>query len=135
MTPNGTLIEWVWVLWLLALVPFKTRNLFDAWYDLQTIRRQPPDLRDQGALTVAQGTWRMDVSIAVILFAFLSIGLLAVFAIPSSPQREVRTAQAVVSGLFLMAACGLTAAIGFQYELRRKWRQSEPSIPKEEARP
>lgn len=135
MTPNGTLIEWVWVLWLLALVPFKARNLYDAWSDLRIIRRVPPALRDPGAVTVAEGTWRMDVSIAVILFAFLSIGLLAVFAIPSSPQREVRLAQAAVSGLFLLAAVGLTAAIGFQYQLRRKWRQSEPSIPKEEARP
>lgn len=135
MTPNGTLIEWLWTLWLLALVPFKVRNLYDAWKDLRTIRRQPARLRDPGALTVAEGTCRMDVSIAVILFAFLSIGLLAVFAIPSSPQREVRLAQAAVSVLFLLAAVGLTAAIGFQYQLRRKWRQSEPSIPSEEARP
>lgn len=125
---TATPLELVRFLWLLALVPFKVRNLLDAYADWSFVKRVPPTERDRGTRVVARGTWWIDVSVGLILLSYLAIATISLF-IPPAIIR-VTNSGTIVQQLFgLLSAVGLTSVIWMQYRMRVQWRRVDPSLP------
>lgn len=125
---TATPLELVRFLWLLALVPFKVRNLLDAYADWSFVRRIPPTEQDAGTRVVARGTWWIDVSVGLILLSYLAIATISLF-IPPSVFRVVNSGTITQQLFGLLSAVGLTSVIWVQYRMRVQWRRVEPSLP------
>lgn len=122
-------LEIAWVLWELALVPFKVNNLREAWADWRAQSAIPRAERDAGQYIVAFGTWWMDVSVAVILVSFLLVGLAALIT-PPPVRRDVIRLSDYAGLLFLVANGGLTGLVMMQWWMRHEWRlYASPAVP------